>query len=207
MSKISPQLVLQAYCSGAFPMAHPEDENQIYWHAPDPRAILPFDEFHVPTNLARLVRQKPFTVTTDCAFERVIHACAERTSTWISRDIIRIYTELHERGFAHSVECWAEEQIVGGLYGVAVRGAFFGESMFYRTSNASKVALVHLFDMLHRGGFLLHDIQFLSSHMEQFGAVEISREQFLNRLDRALATAAAWPAPPDLPGVVEKQTC
>ncbi len=207
MSNISSQLVLQAYCNGVFPMAHPEENNRIYWHAPDPRAILPIEGFHVPTNLERLVRQQPFTVVTDRAFEQVIRACSERMTTWISEDIISVYCELHRRGYAHSVECWQEGRLVGGLYGVAVKGAFFGESMFYRSSNASKVALVHLFDMLQRGGFLMHDIQFLSEHMEQFGAFEIQQEEFLDRLDRALAVPADWVEPVNLPAVVQTDNC
>lgn len=207
MSTISPELVLQAYSSGVFPMAHPEEGNRIYWHAPDPRAILPIDDFHIPTNLARLVRQQQFAVATDRAFEQVIRACSDRSTTWISEDIISIYTELHRRGYAHSVECWQAGRLVGGLYGVALKGAFFGESMFYRSSNASKVALVHLFDMLQRGKFLLHDIQFLSSHMEQFGAREIPQRQFLDRLEKALGVSAEWKVPVESPAVVQTDNC
>lgn len=207
MSRLSSELVIQGYCSGVFPMAHPSEGNEIFWHAPDPRAILPIDDFHIPSNLARLVRQRPFTVATDRAFDDVIRACASRDTTWISEEIIRIYIDLFEMNFAHSVECWSEGTLVGGLYGVAVKGAFFGESMFFRASNASKVALVHLFDMLLRGGYLLHDIQYLSSHMEQFGAVEIPREQFLDKLDDALDTVGEWQQPRDIPLILENENC
>ena len=192
MTDLTPDLLLYAYQRGVFPMADPTEENAIYWFAPDPRAILPLDTFHVPKNLDRLVRRGRFEVTSDRAFEAVMRACADRASTWISEEIIRVYTAVHEQGFAHSVECWDDGQLVGGLYGVAVGGAFFGESMFHRARDASKVALVHLVERLRRGGFVLLDTQYTTPHLEQFGVVEIPRRVYERRLQRALRVEATW---------------
>ena len=136
MDKLTPELLLRAYRAGIFPMGH-EGTNTIGWFAPDPRGILPLDDFHVPGNLAKLVRRDPFEVVSDRDFPATIRACADRERTWITLPVIEAYTALHERGYAHSVECWQEGRLVGGLYGVAIGGAFFGESMFYRVSNAS----------------------------------------------------------------------
>lgn len=205
MDKLTPERLLQGYSQGVFPMAHPEQNNEIYWYAPDPRAVLPIEEFHVSKNLARLTRKQSFEVVCDRDFEGVIEGCAARERTWISGEIASAYTSLHHRGYAHSVECWLGDRLVGGLYGVALRRAFFGESMFFRKSNASKVALVHLFDILQRGGFLLHDIQFMTDHMKRFGAVEIPRHQFLERLDRALEKPGQWKQPLSVPSIVENR--
>jgi len=164
----------------------------VRWYSPDPRAHLPLSDFHVPDNLRRRVRGREFAVTSDRAFERVIRACADRTRTWITPRIIRAYTRLHERGAAHSVECWQDDELVGGLYGVALGGAFFGESMFFRVSNASKVALVHLVRQLRAGGFELLDTQYSTEHLERFGVVEIPRDAYVERLDEALSVDATW---------------
>ncbi len=185
-------LVLRAYTMGFFPMAHPEEADAIYWYAPDPRAILPLEDFRISKNLARLVRRAPFKVTVDEDFEAVMRACADRPSTWISEDILRVYMALHEAGFAHSVECWTEDRLGGGLYGVAIGGAFFGESMFHRVTNASKVALVHLVRRLQAGGFTLLDIQFITDHLRQFGAIEIKRAVYEQRLAEALRQQATF---------------
>jgi leucyl/phenylalanyl-tRNA---protein transferase len=191
---LTPDLLLNAYCQGVFPMAH--EDGRIYWHDPDPRAILPLEQFHVPRSLAKVVKKGLFEVRVNTDFAAVIRACAEpeegREETWISPEIIAAYTTLHRLGFAHSVECWRDGRLVGGLYGVTVRGLYAGESMFSRERDASKVALVHLVERLKRGGFQLLDVQFMTAHLRRFGAVEISRWAYKRRLATALQTAAVW---------------
>ena len=181
---IDPDLLLQGYRLGVFPMAM--GNNSIEWFSPDPRAILPLENFHVPHALRRLVRRKPFEITIDKGFSEVIKACAERKDTWISREIIESYTRLHEIGHAHSVEVWKENTLAGGLYGVAVGGAFFGESMFHRVTDASKIALVALVEHLRRRKFVLLDTQWLTPHLQQFGGIQISRNHYLRLLRRAV---------------------
>ena len=181
---IDPDLLLEGYRLGVFPMAM--SDNSIEWFSPDPRAILPLEDFHVPHALRRLVRRKPFQVTIDKAFSAVIQACAERKNTWINREIIESYTRLHELGHAHSIEAWKGNSLAGGLYGVAVGGAFFGESMFHRVTDASKVALVALVERLRKNKFALLDTQWTTPHLEQFGAIEIPRERYLKMLRRAV---------------------
>lgn len=189
-TKLTPELLLYAYQNGIFPMADPDDA--VYWFAPDPRGILPLDAFHVPKTLAKLVRQERFAVTADRAFDRVIRGCADRAETWISDEIIAAYEALHARGYAHSIECWCEGDLAGGLYGVAVGGAFFGESMFHRVRDASKVALVHLVRRLRRRGFVLLDTQYRTDHLARFGVIEIPRDDYERRLQQALRADAAW---------------
>ena len=181
---IEPDLLLQGYRLGVFPMAM--NDNSIEWFSPDPRAILPLDQFHVPHALRRLVRRKPFDVAIDKAFSAVIQACAERKNTWINREIIESYMRLHELGHAHSVEAWKENRLAGGLYGVAVGGAFFGESMFHRVTDASKITLVALVEHLRARKFVLLDTQWLTPHLEQFGGIQISRSHYLRLLRRAV---------------------
>lgn len=185
---ITPQLLISAYCQGVFPMA--DEVGEILWYDPDPRAIIPIDTFHVPRRLARTIRNDGFEVRVNTCFRRVMELCAEpgpdREGTWISPELIDVYTQLHARGFAHSVESWREGKLVGGLYGVAVRGLFAGESMFSRASNASKVALVALIERLRAGGFVLLDTQFITRHLAGFGACEISRAEYRRRLARAM---------------------
>ncbi|WP_228702810.1 leucyl/phenylalanyl-tRNA--protein transferase [Salisaeta longa] len=189
---LTPNLLRQAYAQGIFPMGD-DAHGGIHWYAPDPRGILPLDAFHVPHNLARRVARQPFRVTTDTAFPDVIRACADRSRTWITAPIIDAYTALHEQGAAHSVECWTDDDtLAGGLYGVALGGAFFGESMFFRVSNASKVALVHLVQQLRAGGFALLDVQYSNAHLEQFGVVDIPRTDYMQRLAHALTIDATW---------------
>lgn len=184
---IPPELLLRAYAAGWFPMGvEPERGGGIEWFSPDPRGILPLEGFHVPARLRRVLRQGRFTVTVDRAFEAVIRACAERDETWITRDIIDTYLHLHQVGFAHSVEAWSGEVLAGGLYGVAFRGAFFGESMFHRVSDASKVALHALVERLRARGYALLDVQWVTPHLAGFGAIEIPRRRYLRLLDRAL---------------------
>ena len=186
---IPSDLLISAYATGWFPMAV---EGEIRWFSPDPRGIFPLDAFHLPKRLARVVRQGSFRIEIDRAFEDVMRACAAEDrdpldpGTWINEEIIESYVALHERGFAHSVEAWQEDQLVGGLYGVSLRGAFFGESMFSRETNASKVALVALIERLRSRGYLLLDTQWVTPHLQQFGATEIPREDYLRRLERSL---------------------
>lgn len=187
-------------------MADPET-GEIGWYSPDPRAIFPLDGFHVPRNVVRLVRQRRFEIRTDTCFERVMRCCAVDRSPenrcWISEEMIRSYVDLHQQGMAHSVEAWRDGRLVGGLYGVHLGAAFFGESMFCRPdlggSGASKVCLVHLVEMLRSGGFTLLDTQFSNPHIEQFGCVEIPRETYLRQLRSALRQVGRWirPSEPD----------
>ena len=188
---IPSELLVSAYSSGWFPMA--VDDGEIRWYSPDPRGIIPLESFRVPSRLARVIRAGRFQIELNRAFETVIRACAETDrsdgdpGTWIDREIIDSYVELHRLGFAHSVEAWQDGRLVGGLYGVALGGAFFGESMFHRATNASKVALAALVEHLRARGFRLLDIQWVTPHLEQFGAVEIPRPAYLELLEEALA--------------------
>lgn len=190
MESFGARELLACYARGVFPMADARDDERIFLVDPERRGVIPLAGFHVPRRLARTVRSERFQVRVDTAFSEVVALCAEaapdREETWINRTIERLYGELHERGFAHSVECWADETLVGGLYGVALRGAFFGESMFSRATDASKVALAHLVARLIAGGFTLLDAQFLTEHLSQFGAEEVSRAEYRRRLGRAL---------------------
>jgi len=189
-------LLVSAYSSGWFPMA--VDDGEIRWYSPDPRGVIPLDGFHVPSRLARVIRSGKFTVHIDRSFEAVMRACAETDrndddpGTWISDEIVESYIELHRLGLAHSVEAWQDERLVGGLYGVALGGAFFGESMFHHVTDASKVALAALVDRLRSRGFRLLDIQWVTAHLEQFGAVEISRKRYLKLLGEALSVETAF---------------
>ena len=182
---LTAEVLIRAYASGVFPMADGRD-GPIHWYAPDPRAVMPLDAFHVPRSLRQVVRKGTFEVTIDVDFPAVIGACAEREETWISAVIERAYTELHRLGLAHSVETWREGRLAGGLYGVGLGGAFFGESMFSRETDASKVALVALVERLRSRGFVLLDTQFLTPHLARFGAVEIPRRQYERRLAEAI---------------------
>lgn len=190
--QLTPELLISAYIQGVFPMADPD--GAIYWYDPEPRAILPLDRFHVPRRLARTVRQERYAVRVDTAFGAVIAACADpnRPHGWINDEIRAAYTTLHTLGLAHSVECWVDDELVGGLYGVAVRGLFAGESMFSRERDASKVALVHLVERLRARRFVLLDVQFMTAHLAQFGAVEVSRRRYRGLLERALAAPARF---------------
>jgi len=197
--RLTPEIVLRAYAEGVFPMAERREDPELYWVSPEWRGIIPLDGFHIPKRLARTVRGDRFTVTSDIAFREVMLACAEpkpgREQSWINSEIIRLYTALHATGHAHSVECWREGKLVGGLYGVSLGAAFFGESMFSRETDASKVALVHLVSRLIEGGYVLLDTQFLTEHLARFGTIEIPRNEYLARLRRAIAREAYWSAP------------
>jgi leucyl/phenylalanyl-tRNA--protein transferase len=186
-SMIPVDALLNAYASGWFPMAVVPGD--IRWYSPDPRGVIPLDTFHIPSRLARTLRSRPVEIRVNTCFRDVIEACAARQDeegNWIDRDIVESYCALHEKGFAHSVETWQDGRLVGGLYGVALGGAFFGESMFHRVTDASKAALVELVARLRARGFVLLDTQWVTGHLVQFGAVEITRRRYLRRLDEAL---------------------
>jgi len=191
---IPPDLLISAYCEGIFPMA--DDQGHILWYDPDPRAILPLNEFHVSRSLQKIIRQERFDVRFDSAFSSVIRSCAEpsqgRESTWIDSDIIDSYVWLHNLGAAHSVETWSDGELVGGLYGVAINGLFAGESMFSKMRDASKVALYHLVRHLRRQEFLLLDVQFITEHLKKFGAVEISRKEYRQMLAKAITSPSKF---------------
>ena len=195
-SSLTPELLLSAYRIGVFPMA--DSWGEIGWYAPDPRAVLPLDHLHVPRSLAKTLRQRRFEVVVDRDFEGTMRACAalapDRPETWISQEIIDAYVALHRAGFAHSVECWRGGAFAGGLYGVALGGAFFGESMVSRQRDASKVALVTLVDRLRAGGFRLLDTQMTTPHLARFGVTEIPRADFERRLAAALSANGDWHA-------------
>jgi len=193
---LTPALLLRAYAVGIFPMAGSADDDTLAWFDPDPRGILPLEKFHVPRRLARTVRTNRYDVTADVDFAAVIDGCAaatnHRTSTWINGKIRALCLELHAMRRAHSVEVWEESRLIGGLYGVTLGGAFFGESMFSRARDASKVALVHLVARLRQGGFMLLDTQFATEHLAQFGAIEIPRADYRALLARALRRNAEF---------------
>jgi leucyl/phenylalanyl-tRNA--protein transferase len=195
--ELTADILLRAYSIGVFPMAESRDAKELFWVEPHERGIFPLDGLIVSRSLAKTVRSDRYAVVADRAFETVVRACAEREKTWINDEIVRLYRQLFEAGHAHSVEAYEGETLVGGLYGVSLYGAFFGESMFHRARDASKVALVHLFARLRTGGFALLDAQFNTEHLASLGAVEISREAFRLRLAEALEIDAdfdAWPA-------------
>jgi leucyl/phenylalanyl-tRNA--protein transferase len=196
MLEITPDLLLQAYRIGVFPMGERRDDPKLHWLDPRLRAVLPLDGFHLPHRLARTIRSGRFSVSADTAFADIVRACAEprpgHPESWINEPIIDLYSELHGRGHAHSVECRVGDELVGGLYGVSVGAAFFGESMFSRERDASKVALVHLVARLIQGGFRLLDCQFMTEHLRSFGAVEIPRDAFRALLADAIDRPAAF---------------
>lgn len=194
MSAFDARDLLDCYARGVFPMADAREDSRVFLIDPERRGVIPLDRFHVSRRLARTVRGDPFEVRFDTAFHEVVLECAAsgpgRTETWINRPIEDLYLQLHAAGRAHSVECWQDGELVGGLYGVSLRGAFFGESMFSRRRDASKVALVHLVARLIAGGFVLLDAQFMTEHLSQFGAEEIGRAAYHKRLARALEVEA-----------------
>lgn len=198
---VTPELMLRAYRAGLFPMAETRQGGRLYWLDPEQRGVLPLERFHVPRRLLRTVLSGQFEVTTDTDFAATIGGCAAaapgREDTWINGDIERLFLALYRRGHAHSVECRRDGALVGGLYGVVLGAAFFGESMFSTMRDASKVALVHLVARLRLGGFRLLDTQFVTAHLAQFGAEEIPRERYRSLLAAAVETRATWPAAPD----------
>lgn len=198
MSSITPQVLLRAYAAGVFPMAESAEDNALYWVEPEERGVFPLDGLIVPRSLRRRVRRKVFEIRVDTVFAEVIAACAARTpgrrTTWINGRIRSLYTQLHRLGCCHSVEAWKDGMLVGGLYGVRIGAAFFGESMFSRETDASKVALVHLAARLNFGGFRLLDAQFINPHLERLGAVSVSKEQYHALLEEAIEAEADFAA-------------
>lgn len=204
-TEITPELLLRAYRAGLFPMAETRDGARLYWLDPELRGVLPLDRFHLPRRLLRTVLSDRFTVTCDTDFPATILGCATaragREDTWINREIERLFVALHEAGHVHSVEARREGRLVGGLYGVTIGGAFFGESMFSSETDASKVALVHLVARLRLGGFRLLDTQFITAHLARFGTVEVPRSVYRNLLTEALEAPATWLPAPDAGGL------
>jgi leucyl/phenylalanyl-tRNA---protein transferase len=181
---VDPEVLLQGYRLGVFPMAM--EDGEIEWFSPDPRAILPLDRFHIPHTLERIERKEVFEIRINTSFHAVMEECAQRAETWINGEIIESYTRLHELNYAHSVEAWQDGELAGGLYGVSIGGAFFGESMFHRVRDASKIALLALVKRLRERRFTLLDTQWLTPHLQKFGAVEIPRQQYLHLLSSAV---------------------
>lgn len=198
--RLTPELVLRGYCCGVFPMS--DASGRIAWYGADPRCIIELDQLHVSHSLRKTLARGVFETRVNSAFARVMAACADRPErTWISAEIVRVYTQLHRLGFAHSVESWKDGQLVGGLYGVAIGGAFFGESMFHRATDASKVALVRLVERLRARGFVLLDSQWTTPHLERMGATEISAQEYEQRLEAALKLPARFA---DEPGAADQ---
>ena len=206
---ITPALLLRGYANGIFPMAESRDDPEVFWVDPRRRGVLPLDGFHVSRSLARAMRRSSWTLKVDTEFDRVVEGCADRSDTWINPKIRRLYSALHSSGHAHSIEVWENAHLVGGVYGVVLGGAFFGESMFSRRANASKMALAACVDRLRRGQFALFDTQFLTAHLATLGAIEITRARYHDRLRSALADTAAdfnSPARTTLYSVMQRMT-
>ncbi|WPB85927.1 leucyl/phenylalanyl-tRNA--protein transferase [Sediminicoccus rosea] len=199
--EITPELMLRAYRIGLFPMAESRDARTLYWLDPEMRGVIPLTGFHLPRRLARRVRQAPYRISANEAFAQVIAACAapraSSADSWINAEIQALFTALHRQGHAHSIEAWQGEVLVGGLYGVSLGGAFFGESMFSHADDASKIALVHLVARLRLGGFTLLDAQFQTAHLAQFGTQEVPRALYKQQLATAVEVPAIFPADPD----------
>lgn len=187
---ITVDMLLRAYSAGLFPMADSADDPELFWVEPEIRGIIPLASFHVSKSLAKAIRRKPFEIRFNTAFEAVMAGCAaeapDRPSTWINATIRKLYTELHQIGHAHSVEAWDGKELVGGLYGVSLGAAFFGESMFSRRTNASKICLVHLVERLRASGFVLLDTQFTTEHLKTFGAIDVPKQEYAKMLDLAV---------------------
>ena len=196
MAGLNPEILLRAYAEGLFPMAERREDTKLFWVDPEKRGIIPLKSFHIPRRLKKTVRSNIYSIRCDTCFEEVIRACADkrpgREETWINDEIVKLYVQLFKNGQAHSIETWQNNLLVGGLYGVAVGGAFFGESMFSKARDASKVALVHLVARLQWGGFKLLDTQFVTSHLAQFGVVEIHRSGYRHLLSAALKASGKF---------------
>ena len=196
--EITPELIIRAYRAGIFPMAEDAADKDVFWVSPEMRGIIPLEGFHLSASLRKAIRKSPFAIRVDTDFPGIIEGCAtvgkDRRSTWINATIRSVYGELFERGVAHTVEVWDGANLVGGLYGLAIGGAFFGESMFHRATNASKMALAHLVDRLIAGGFTLLDTQFVTDHLASLGGIEIPRAEYEERLADALLVHGDWNA-------------
>ena len=195
MPDLTPELLLHGYSIGIFPMAEHRDDPEIFWVDPRRRGVFPLDGFHISRSLSRAMRRTRFIITTNTAFNDVVTGCADRADTWINAEIFSLYAQLHTLGHAHALEVWEDDMLVGGVYGVTLGRAFFGESMFSRRDNASKIALACLVDRLNRGGFTLFDTQFLTPHLASLGAQEITRAAYHARLEMALMKTADFTAP------------
>ena len=203
---LTPDLLLAGYATGIFPMAESQDDDSLHWVDPRLRGIIPLDKFHISRSLARQIRRQTFTIRTNSDFAACVDGCADREATWINRPLRDLYLALHARGHAHSVEVWQGERMVGGVFGVTLGAAYFGESMFSRETDASKVALAYLVDRLRRGGFTLFDTQFLTPHLKSLGGVEIPRSAYHKLLGDAVAREANFEAPlPATPDQVLEQ--
>ncbi|WP_226621791.1 leucyl/phenylalanyl-tRNA--protein transferase [Alloyangia pacifica] len=206
---LSPELLLQAYRAGIFPMAEHRDDPELFWVDPRRRGVIPMNGFRISRSLARRLRKEDYEVTFDRDFAGVIDACADRRETWINSEIRALFTELHRRGHAHSIEVWMQDELVGGVYGLEVGGAFCGESMFSRRRDGSKIALAWLIDLLRRAGFILFDTQFLTEHLASLGAIEIPRHQYRAQLATALLVTpqlASTPLAASSQEVVQRST-
>lgn len=196
--EITPELIIRAYRAGIFPMSEDAEDEDLFWVSPEMRGVIPLDRFHPSTSLRKAIRKSGFTVRVDTDFAAIIQGCAtvgaDRDATWINRTIRTVYGELFRRGVAHTVEVWDGTELVGGLYGLAIGGAFFGESMFHRRTNASKMAMAHLVERLKAGGFVLLDTQFVTDHLASLGGIEIPRAQYEERLAEALLVSGDWTA-------------
>ncbi|MBE7731512.1 leucyl/phenylalanyl-tRNA--protein transferase [Devosia faecipullorum] len=196
--EITPELIVRAYRAGIFPMAEDADDDDLFWVSPEHRGIMPLDGFHASRSLRKAIRKSSWTIRVDTDWDGVIEGCAsvgqDRRTTWINKTIRSVYGALFRQGIAHSVEVWDGEALIGGLYGLAIGAAFFGESMFHRRTDASKMAMAHLVERLNEGGFQLLDTQFLTDHLASLGGIEITRAEYEDRLARALAMDADWTA-------------
>ncbi len=207
--RLTPELLLRAYAAGVFPMAEARDSPEVHWIDPRRRGIIPLDGFHISRSLRRRLLRGGFEVRVDHDFAAVLAACADRDETWINAEIAALYLNLHRRGAAHSVEVWIDGELAGGVYGVVLGAAFFGESMFSRRTDASKIALAYLVDRLRQGGFTLFDAQFLTAHLARLGAIEVTRAEYRRRLADALNRDADFNAGgpvPDAQEVVQRIT-
>ena len=196
---LTADLLLQAYQVGVFPMSEGRDDPEVFWVDPRMRGVIPLDQFRISRSLARTLRRERFSITVDQAFEDVVCGCADRDETWINDTIFDLYCQLYQAGFAHSVEVWENERLVGGVYGVTIGAAFFGESMFSKATDASKVALAYLVDRLRLGGYQLFDTQFITPHLTSLGAVEIPRDHYRAMLVEALSLVASFDVPGPVP--------
>ncbi len=205
-SPLTADQILRAYALGVFPMARQHDDPKLYWVDPEKRGILPLDKYHLPRSLKKVLKRESFQLRVDTAFEQVLMLCAESTErrpeTWINAEIVRLFTDLHHAGLAHSIESWQDGKLVGGLYGLGLGSAFFGESMFSRATDASKVALAYLVALMKKGGYSLLDTQFVTDHLAQFGAIEVPRRDYLRMLAQALDKPASLPGQLDADDVV-----
>jgi len=189
-SDITPELLLRAYAAGIFPMSEGRDAPEVFWVDPEKRGVFPIGELHLSKSLRKALRRQDFDIRVNHAFDHVVASCADRDETWINEEIQSLYSMLHLAGYAHSLEVWRDNSLIGGVYGVAINGAFFGESMFSNATNGSKIALVYLMDRLVAGGYQLFDTQFITPHLSSIGAIEIPRDTYRNQLAAALDVSA-----------------